>query len=80
MKKDNQNIKEQFVCSECGAVLTRGTMYEFEDRVFCEKCFDTQTTVCGCCSRRIFTDDSRIFDGQIMCEACLDEQTSVCEE
>lgn len=41
-------------CSICGAVLNDENLQYFDDRVFCEDCFERSTVVCDNCGETIW--------------------------
>ena len=73
-------MKEKQICSECGKVLAEDEVYEFDDHILCEDCWDEKTVVCDCCSRRVWREDSE-KDGQIIiCTRCYENHYTTCED
>ena len=51
-------MSEKLYCEECGAYLSGATTHIFDERVMCADCFHRLTTVCDCCSDRIWCSDA----------------------
>lgn len=45
-------MKEEKVCSSCGAVCDAGQLIQFGDAMLCRSCLDTETVVCSHCGAR----------------------------
>ena len=72
-------MKEQIICSICGAILTEETSREFNGRVMCENCFDENTVECECCHDRIWREDAETDSHTTLCRDCYDDFYTNCE-
>lgn len=71
-------MKENSICSICGAILTEESEYYYEDRLMCGECFERETVVCDCCSRRIWRDMAEGDDNMVLCTNCYDYYYTHC--
>ncbi len=72
-------MSEKLYCEECGAYLGGTTTHIFDERVMCADCFHRLTTVCDCCSDRIWCSDAEGNDHITLCHYCYDNQFTTCE-
>lgn len=72
-------MKEQLICSVCGAILTDETANYFDNQVMCEHCLDEQTTVCDCCHERIWRDEAEGDSHTTLCSRCYEYHYTTCE-
>ena len=74
MKKGN------FICSECGAVLTEENVHTFDGHTMCEDCFNRCTTVCDNCQTRIWRDNAEGDSNYVLCSRCYEHCYTTCED
>lgn len=52
--------EEHLLCCKCGCKLSRNKILEFEENIYCEKCFDVECDLdkklCGYCNKEIIGD------------------------
>lgn len=72
--------EKQIICSECGAVLTEGTMHEFEGHTMCEHCLNEHTTICECCGERIWRDNAESDGRTTVCYNCYERSYCYCQD
>lgn len=73
-------MKENHICSECGARLTQENAHLFDGRIFCEDCLEEHTVLCDCCSERIWRDDAEGNSSLTLCSRCYEDRYTTCEE
>ena len=68
-----------YACVECGSYVSEEDIYEHNDYVFCESCFDELFFLCDSCENYANRDEEHITaDGYHVCESCLDYHTISC--
>lgn len=72
-------MKEQLICSVCGAILTDETANYFDNQVMCEHCLDEQTTACDCCNERIWRDEAEGDSYTNLCSRGYEYHYTTCE-
>ena len=72
-------MKEQLICSVCGAILTDETANYFDNQAMCDHCLDEQTTVCDCCNERIWRDEAEGDSYTTLCSRCYEYHYTTCE-
>lgn len=72
-------MKENLVCSVCGAKLTEENAKEFDGQIMCEHCFDEETTICDNCGQRIWESDSEGDSNHTLCSHCYEYSYTTCE-
>ncbi len=76
----NTTSSETITCSNCGCVIEHPwEIHEFNDRIYCEDCFDSETFVCECCFTRCSKDEYNDTEDGPVCDACLVDNYSRCE-
>ena len=65
-------------CSHCGQAFAPEQLIPFQDELLCPVCLDEQTTVCSCCSERIYKADNSGTDTIPLCEDCYDNHYERC--
>ena len=73
-------MREQIICSECGAILTKETLHEFEGLTLCEECLENSTTTCDNCGTRIWNDDAERDSNITLCNHCYEYNYCICED
>ena len=73
-------MKENQICSECGAVLTEENVHTFDGHTMCEDCFNRHTTVCDNCQTRIWRDNAEGDSNYVLCSRCYENFYTTCED
>lgn len=73
-------MEEKYLCSHCGAELTKEEMTEFEGNIYCTDCLNDLTTVCDCCGDRIRHDEAEGDSETTLCHHCYDYNYTTCED
>ena len=66
-------------CSVCGAILDDEHLQYFDDRVFCEVCFERCTVTCDNCGETIWRENAEGDSHYTLCRHCYDDCFTNCE-
>ena len=73
-------MNEKIYCSVCGAVLAEDDYHYFDGHIFCEDCLENQTTLCDCCSERIWRNEAEGDEYITICYRCFENHYTTCED
>ena len=73
-------MSEKTTCSFCGAILSEDEYHYFDGRILCEDCLDDHTTICDCCSERIWRDNAEGDEYINLCYRCYENHYTTCED
>ena len=73
-------MEEKIYCSHCGELIDMDDYGELDGEILCSDCLDDYTTVCDCCSARIWSEDAEGDDYTSLCRQCYDYHYTRCEE
>ena len=71
-------MNEELYCQECGVRLAGESVHIFEETVMCDHCFQRLTTVCDCCSERIWRSDAEGDSDTTLCTYCYENRYVTC--
>ena len=66
-------------CCVCSAILDDEHLQYFDDRVFCEDCFERSTVACDNCGETIWRENAEGDSNYTLCRRCYDDSYSNCE-
>lgn len=69
-----------FICTYCGCEIDEDDVYEMNDVIMCEDCYDIRTRECECCGARIWNEDDEGDDNITLCRSCRDNHYTTCED
>lgn len=72
-------MRENIICSNCGAILNEENVRTFGSVVLCETCYDENTVECENCGTRIWADDAEGNSDCVLCHDCYDRNYTNCE-
>ena len=73
-------MSEKIYCSVCGAMLAEDDYHYFDGHIFCEDCLENQTTLCDCCSERIWRNEAEGDEYITICYRCFENHYTTCED
>lgn len=73
-------MNEKITCSICGAHLAEGDYNYFDGQILCDDCIENHTTVCACCSERIWNDHAEGDAYITLCYRCYENHYTTCED
>ena len=70
---------EKTTCYNCEEVLEANEIFEVEDKVYCETCFNRYFCSCDICSKIIKIEDSIHLSNrdETVCDSCFQDRKSV---
>ena len=71
---------ETYTCKFCGQTFDSEHIFEFDETMMCEDCYDDHTAVCSICGDRIWVDENDGNDETVLCHRCYDNHYTHCEE
>lgn len=72
-------MKENSVCSVCGAKLKEEEAKNFDGKTMCLSCFDEHTVACDDCGTRVWQDEAEGNDHRTLCYDCYSRYYTTCE-
>lgn len=73
-------MSEKIICSICGARIAEGEYNYFDGQILCDDCLEQHTTVCDCCSNRIWNDHAEGDQFITLCYRCYENHYTTCED
>ena len=73
-------MSEKIICSICGARIAEGEYNYFDGQILCDDCLEQHTTVCDCCSTRIWNDHAEGDAYITLCYRCYENHYTTCED
>ena len=73
-------MKDERICSCCGAKIENDDCYELYGQLLCEDCWLEQTTTCVRCGERIWREDNVSSSDRPICQECYDEYYARCSD
>ena len=73
-------MEEKIYCSHCGTFIDTDDYEEFNGEILCSDCIDNFTSICDCCSARIWSEDTQGDEYTTLCQHCYDYHYTRCEE
>lgn len=66
-------------CCQCGNIYHEDKLTPFDSCLWCDECLCENTTLCGDCGSRVYTDDAEYTaEEYYVCESCLDNNYFCC--
>ncbi|MDD4689408.1 MAG: amidoligase family protein [Eubacteriales bacterium] len=72
-------MEDIITCVFCDEELNEEDVVCFDDTLMCRDCFDEQTTICDCCSTRIWNENSEGNSDITLCSHCYEYSYTHCE-
>ena len=73
-------MNEIYECANCGCTIeNEEELYEVEDEIICEDCFNDETFTCSHCGERYFYRNSVSDENTAICQNCYDNYYRRCE-
>ncbi len=71
MKKTEES---PIYCAECGEEIEKDDAKVFNDKFYCELCYDNNVGICDICEKEVLIDDLEWWGDCQICPECMEER------
>lgn len=82
LKNNKNENNEPIICDHCGCVIEDNNYIEFDGKIFCEDCKDSELDICEDCGNYCYRDELYWLDNydKVICQNCRDNDYYECAD